>query len=371
MTSPKINETQQVSPKNTMFIIGMMQIGVGLLSFQRIAALNSAQDAWFPVLLTGASTLIIMGVIFRLLENEKPYGTQELFSMHKRFFGTIVGNALNVVAIAYQFMVGLVFLRAYIEIINVWIFPKLSPLAFSFIFSVIIWYLVMGGFRAITGIFYLSFIYILPLNLVDFYLIGDSHLSNLLPMLEHMPYDYLQSFFKMIPCYLGFETILFYYPFLKRPKEAKQWAMFGLTLTTSVYVTLCILGTVYFSHGELMTQVWPIISFWKSIHFPLFDRFEYLGMILWIWALIPSFALGTWVVSRGIREITGYIKQKYALIFVFLLNILFCTIIHNRLQINLILHYLSYVGFGFLYIYIPFLFFWQWILKKKRRRKHV
>lgn len=369
MASTKINETQQVSPENTMFLTGMMQVGIGLLSFQRIAASDSGQDAWFPVLLTGISTLIIMCIILRLLENEKQYGTPELFSIHQRFFGTKIGNALSVVVMAYQFTSGLVFLRAYIEIINAWIFPKLSPLVFSFILSTIIWYLVMGGFRAITGIFYLSFIYILPLNLVNFYLIRDSHLSNLLPMFEHTPYDFLQTFFKMIPSYLGFESILFYYPFLKRPKEAKKWSLFGLTLTTSVYVTLCLLGTVYFSHGELVTQVWPVISFWKSIHFPLFDRFEFIAMILWIWALIPSFALRAWIVSRGIRESTGLIKQKYALIFVFLLYILFCTIIRNRLQIDLLLNYLSYAGFGFLYIYIPFLLFWQWLLKKMGRKR--
>ncbi|WP_157800343.1 GerAB/ArcD/ProY family transporter [Sporolactobacillus pectinivorans] len=369
MENVKIDETRQVSPVNTLFLVLGMQIGISILSFQRVAAQNSGYDNWVSVALMGLSTLGVMWIVLRLLHNEESYGQPELFSMQKRFFGRWIGTLLNIYVMSYQFSVIVIFMRGYIEIIQVWIFPRLGTLSFAAIFSIIIWYTVMGGFRAITGTFFLSFVYLVPLHLLNILAIGNAHFSNLLPMFEHSIGDLAQTFMKMGPCFIGFETILYFYPFIKRPQQAGKWCYFGLLTTTALYLTLSLVATVNFSPGELKTEVWPALSFWKSIHFPLVDRLEYIGIVYWLCVLIPNVSLGAWIVSRGIKISIPLIRQKYALVFVMLMITLSCALIRDRQQFDWISHWIANIGLFCMYVYIPFLLFWQWLLKKKGAKK--
>ncbi|GGL42581.1 GerAB/ArcD/ProY family transporter [Sporolactobacillus putidus] len=366
----RINETHQVSPVYALFIIKGMQVGVSVFSFQRIVSRDSEQDAWIPVMVMGLSTLVIMWIMLRLLKNEQAYGMPDLFAMHRRFFGPWIGNLFSAVIIAYEFCIVIIFMRAYIELLQMWVFPRLPVLSFTAIFCLIVWYIVMGGFRTITGTFLLSFIYLLPLFLVNSFSVTEAHFNNLLPLFDHSPAELARSFIKLSPCYLGFESLLFFYPFLKRPQQAEKWCYYGLLTSLSVYVTTTVLGTVYFSQGELQTLIWPLLDFWKSIHFPLFDRFEYIGIVYWLTVLIPNISMGVWIVSRGIKQSAPVIKQKYALVPVLLLLILICVVMKERSQIDWLNTTVSRVGLCIIYIYIPFLLFWQWILKKKEGMTH-
>lgn len=341
-----------------------MQIGISVLSYERLVSQDSGPDAWIPVMIAGLSTLLIMWLILRLLENEQSYGRPELFAMHKRFFGPWIGNLLSAAFMVYEFCIAIVFMRAYIEIVQVWMFPGLTTLTFATVFSLIIWYIVMGGFRTITGTFLLGFVYILPLFLIDCFSGDNVRFDNLLPMFDHSPGGLARSFMNLSSCYLGFESILFYYPFIKRPQQAKKWCYYGLIASISIYVTTMIIETAYFSQGELQTLVWPVLVYWKSIHFPLFDRFEYIGIVNWLCVLIPNISLGAWIVSRGIKQSAPMIKQKYALVLVILMFIVICVIIKDRSQIDWLNLTVSRIGFYIIYAYIPFLLFWQWLLKK-------
>lgn len=365
MQQNRINETHQVSPVNAFFIVTGSQIVVNILKFQSVVTEDAEQDAWISVLLMGLGTLLVMWCILRLLNNEQNYGQPDLFSIHKRFFGSWIGNLLNLAIILYEALGAILYLRAYIEILNVWLFPRLSPLGFAAIFSLLIWTVVIGGFRTITGTFFLNFIYLLPLYFINTFIFSDAHFSNLLPIADHSLADLSNSLIKASSCFLGFESILFYYPFIKRPKLAVKWCYFGLLNTTYTYLLLTIQGLVYFNIGELRTLVWPVLTFWKSIHFPLVDRFEYIGIIYWLTVLIPNVSLGAWIVSRGVKQIAPVIKQKYALVAFLLILTAVCAIIQSRPQIEWINALISHIGFYLVFVYIPFLLIWQWLLKIK------
>jgi spore germination protein (amino acid permease) len=364
MVPVKVSETHQLGPMSGFFITQVMQIGIGFLSFQQPMSQYSAQDAWVSCLIGGLSSLVIMWFILHLLENEQKYGRADLFSIHQRLFGKWLGGVLNLATITFFMIYAAIFLRSYIEILQVWIFPQLSTLIFSVLFCIMIAYIVFGGLRTIGGICLLSFVYMIPLYAETAFAVPGAHFSNLLPFFDHGPKSLLLSTFYSIHIYLGSEMILFFYPYIKHPELTKKWCYFAVLNTLFIYLMMMILGTAYFSQGEMRLTIWPTVTFWKSITFPLLEHVDMINIIYMIWVLLPSTALSAWIVSRGVKHTFPVVRQKYALIFVLIGYIVAAELIANGHLVKTANDLFARIGFYFNFTYIPLLFFCQWVVKK-------
>ncbi|GAY78600.1 spore germination protein [Sporolactobacillus inulinus] len=363
----KIKPAHQVGPVSAFFIPQVMQIGIGYLSFQQIITKYSQQDAWLASLISGALSLGILWVVLRLLENERQFGMPDLFSIHTRIFGRRIGTILNLFTVTHVLLFAIMSLRSYIEIVHVWVFPQMATFLFSLIFCLIAWYIVSGGMRTIAGVCLLSFIYLVPLSILTLFIVPHAQFENLLPFVDHSPAALLKSCYELTRVYLGFELLLYVYPFISNPREARKWAFRSALTTVYFYTTTLILAIAYFSQGELQNTIWPTVAYWKSVRFPLVEHIDIIAIVLLLWATIPKVCLCSWIIARAVKFTVPKIKMKYSLIVILALFIAGTTMIRTGLlvrQLNI-----AYTRYGALiiYIYLPILLFCQWIKKKRGR----
>ncbi|TCP26625.1 spore germination protein (amino acid permease) [Scopulibacillus darangshiensis] len=358
-----ISEKSQVSPVMTLFLIHAMQVGVGILGFERYISAIAGHDAWMAVITTGISTHIVLWIMYRLLEKSSG---GDLIALQQELFGKYIGWGLNFLVLIYFLSFVLTILRTYIEVIQVWIFPEFSVWALGFIILLLAHSFVIGGFRTVTGICFLSFIYGAPLFIVKYFPLQYANFSNLMPIMEQSPLAILKATKVMTLSFLGFGLFMLYYPFIKRPKQSKKWAHFGLLTTTYTYLVTALVSYVYFSQGQLKHTIWSTLSLWKIVSFPVFERFEYVGITIWLFVVLPNICLGIWAVTRGAKLLFS-VRQKIiiptVLIILFISNGLF----QNRIQVDTLNSLISTVGFYFLYVYIPFIFIYQCVLLKVRK----
>lgn len=359
-TNP-INDTHKAGPMAIFFLTQTMQIAIEFVLFQQLVTKDSQQDAWIAVLLGGLSTFPVMWLILRLLEKERKYGQADLFSIQRRIFGKLIGSMLNLIVSLYVFLYSVTYLRSLIELLQVEIFPQLSTLVFSVLFCLIVWYIVIGGFRNIVGVCLINFIYLLPLFLSTVFVVPHAHFSNLMPILDHRPQQIFLSFFMNTHAYFGFEFILFYYPFIKKPEGAKKWAYFSLLTTMYTYLIFIILCIIYYTQGEVQKTIWPTLTFWKSIKFPFFEHIDIIFSIILLWGLVPLVSLCSWVLTRGIKFTFPVIKKKYSLIAVLILTIVTTCLIQDAQHVMLLNRFFNVVGFTAIYGYVPLLFLCQWL----------
>ncbi|RYM02133.1 spore gernimation protein [Sporolactobacillus sp. THM7-7] len=364
--SQKISEANKISPIGAFFLPHSMELGVGALSIHRIVSQYSGHDAWIPVLLFGLSTVGLMWMAFRLLEKERANGGSDIFSINQRFFGRWLGGAMNVIPLIYLALFGFVLLRSYIQILQIWIFPQLPTWGYVIIYCLMVWYIVIGGIRTVTGISLLSFFFMLPVFFTFLTSVRGAHYANILPMFDHGPVEILKGFKACTHSYLGCPMVFFFYPFLKRPERAEKWSYFSLLLMTYTYVTMMILGLLYFSQGEIKTLVWPTMSYWKTF-VPILDSVDVFFVIYWLWILLPSTCFAAWALSRGMKRVF-YLKQKHALVFVLIGFICASEWVRDAREINWLTKVFAELGFYTFFVYIPFLFVYQWIFYKVRRK---
>ncbi|MFT8870766.1 MAG: GerAB/ArcD/ProY family transporter [Sporolactobacillus sp.] len=362
-----ISDSRKVGPLAAFFIPQVMQIGMGFLSFQHIVTSYSGNDAWLSTLIAGLGTLLPMWVILRLLQNDRSCGQQpDLFSIHHHLFGRHVGNVLSFIIVLHTFLFAVAFLRGYIEILQVFLFPQLPMIVFSGLFIFIVWYVVMGGIRSIYGVCLLSFIYLLPLVALTMLAIPNVHLENLLPLFNHRPGQILTGVYMETHDYLGFELLIYVFPFIKSPKDAKKWAYFALLATLYFYMSLMIITSAFFTNGRLAQMIWPTLTLWKNINFPLIEHVGIVCIVILLWNLIPNVSLCMWITARFFKSACPAIKMKYSLLPLLALLVIAVEFIKNGPQVAWVNRLYSNSGFFIVYIYFPLLLLIQWIKKKIR-----
>ncbi|QFT88547.1 Spore germination protein YndE [Bacillus sp. THAF10] len=354
----------QVSPFLVFYLIHSTQFGVGALGYQRIIAMSAGYDAWIGIILIGIFTHIVVYMMYKICEKSKG----DLASAHRLVYGKWIGQGFNLFFILYFIASTVNVLRTYIEVIQVWLFPDFKTWFFSLFFLLLVYYIITGGFRVITGIAFLgvilpSYLYvmmIIPLEYANF--------RNILPIFDHSFKDIFLASKDMTLSMLGFETLLIYYPFLKNPEKSKKWAHLGVFVTTFVYVTFALVTFSYFSEGKLAKNIWATLSIWKIIELPFVERVEYIGIANWCLIILPNVCIFLWCASRLAKRMTN-LKHRTTLLLLTIIVFILMNQFEDRKLINKLNDYIGQVGFYMLYVYIPLLFllviFARWRKGKK------
>ncbi|MFP7299671.1 GerAB/ArcD/ProY family transporter [Neobacillus niacini] len=358
-----VPEKRKISPFLLFFLIHSMQVGVGILGFQRIIAESAGYDAWMSIILTGLMVHIILWMMFKMLK----IADGDLTSIHTFVFGKKVGKILSSIFILYFCLFSVTVLRSYIEIVQVWMFPELETFWFAFAFLLLVIYITYGGFRTVTGIAFFSVILPFYIALLFVIIIPYSDYTNLLPIFDHSVKELLLASRDMSFTVIGFETLLFYYPFIQKPEKSEKWAHFGALFTTLFYTYLAVLAYGYFSEAQLQKNVWPTLAMWKVITLPFVERFEYIGIANWSLVILPNICICVWCASRLTKQLTS-IRQKTSVPFIAILCLIATSLISTREQINILTDTTAKVGFYFNIIYVPLLFCGTLIAKKVRNR---
>ena len=357
MNTVKIN--YKVSPIFVFFLVHSAQFGVGVLGFARIIAKVAGYDAWMGVIIAGIIIHIIMWMIYRLLESVNG----NLITLHQHIFGKWIGNAFNLIFMAYFFLISVSVMRTYVEIVQVWMFPTAATWKLTIFLSILTYYIISSGFRVMTGICVISVVATCGYIMLLFITIKFSHFSNLLPMFSHSFGDILKAAKASIYTMIGFELILMMYPFIKTPEKSHKFAQYGVLFSNFLYLLSTILAFVFFSERQLSKTIWSQLSITQVIKLPFIERLEYIAISGYALIVITSIILPLWAATRGLYELF-HVKQKYILIFLLFITLIISQLLTERHDINNFISQISKGGFGIICVYIPILFLIMWVKKK-------
>jgi hypothetical protein len=166
--------------------------------------------------------------------------------------------------------------------------------------------------------------------------------------------------------YLGYEVLLFFYPFIKDPQKSKKWAHWGILSTTILYTLITITTFCYFSEGQLQKNIWATLAIWKVVEMPFVERFEYIGIANWNLVILPNVCIALWCASRILKRVTN-LKQKYGVLLLSLVILITVNFFKTREQVNHLIDFTGRVSFFLNYVYIPLLFFLVLIVKKVKK----
>lgn len=339
------------------------QTGIGVLKFQSHIVKGAGHDAWVSVLVFG---LLLHIIFFMMLYILKQSSHGDILSFHKDVFGKYFGGALNMFLAGYFLLFSLFAFHNYIDILPVWVFDGIAPWEYSMLLSVIILYIVSGGFRIVTAISFWGVVIPSFLLLSLLYLLQYAEVSYLTPVFQYGIKDYLISAKEAAPVFLGFETVLVFYPFIKNRETSSKWGHIALFFTTILYTSITIITFLFFSQGKLEHLTWPTLTMIKIITFPFLERFEFIFIFTWLLVVMPVICITMWSAIRSIKLTIPKAKPTYLLVGL-LVIFHFVNVQLNEIQYSIpFAKTVSYSGLVFLFGYIPLLFLIAVIRKKMK-----
>ncbi|WP_066056815.1 GerAB/ArcD/ProY family transporter [Robertmurraya korlensis] len=360
----RIPERLKVSPFFAFYLVQAIQIGVGILGFQRLLTKAAGNDAWISILFAGIGVHVIIWMTYKILDKQEG----DITDVHKILFGKWIGAALSLLLIMYLSLLSITILRTYIEVVQVWIFPGIRISLFSASILIIVFYVVNGGLRTVTGMAVLGVILPAYLLFSLFYPLKYSFFENLLPIFDHSILEILQSTKQVTLSILGFETLLFYYPFLKEARKSQKWAHLGSASTIFVYLAVMVVSTAYFSEEQLMRNIWATLTMLKIVELPFVERVEYVAISSWLFVILPNICLAIWAASRGLKRILNKKQRPMVVLLLIFVCVVSCTL-RTREQVDMLNNYTAQIGFFLIYGYIPFLFLFSTVYYRIKGRK--
>ncbi len=359
-----VKENKMVSPYFLFFLMHSTQTGIGVLNFQSKIIKGAEHEAWISVFALGLLMHIIFFMILYIL---KQTSSRDILSFHKDVFGKYFGGALNIIITCYFAAAGLFTLHIYIDVLEIWVFDGINSWEYSLLFSILIFYIIAGGFRIVTAISFWGVVIPSFILLSLLFVLKYAEVTYILPLFQHRVMDYFISGKEALPIYLGFETVLVFYPFIKDGERAKKWGHLGLLNTTLQYTIITILTFLFFSQGKLVHLTWPTLTMIKIISFPFLERFEFIFIFTWLLVIMPVICIYLWSAIRTIKLTIP--KAKPTFILIGLLAIYhFVNSYFVEMEFSLLLgEIVNYSGLVFLFGYIPFLFIVSIVRKKLKK----
>lgn len=355
-----IKKNLQIPAFYLFFIICNIQIGVGILGVPKYIFMESKQDAWISVLIAIAFMLLVLYVIFLILNQ---YKNADLFGIQVDIFGRWIGKILGTLFIVYFLNVAMSVLLTYVHVIQLFIYPTMSSFLMGLLLLSLVVYGILGGIRVIVGITFIFFI-LTPWILIFLYdPISRMEMTHFQPMFQTSIKNLLKGARKTTYTFLGFEILFIIYPFIQNKSKAKLSTFFGVIFTGLVVFATTVISIGYYSPQDFSKIDWPVLQLFKSISYPLLERFDYIVVVEWMLLTIPTIMLSMWVVTYGTKRLFK-VKQKTMLYIISIILLTICSMTKNHYATLWITDLIAQIGFWIAFIY-PFILLVLVLIKKK------
>jgi spore germination protein (amino acid permease) len=351
------------------FIIHGVQVGVGLAGLPRVVYLAAKHDAWISVFLAGMITSVVLAFMVQML---KQYDSADLYGIHVDIFGKWAGHSLNFIYMIYMTSTFFIILMNYVEIVQVWIFPTLPTWQLSLVLILLVIYAVYGGIRVVVGVAFLSVVGTIWLAVVIFVPLQFGDFTHLFPIMNANAKQLLMGAHSTTLSMLGFEIILFVYPFVKEKQKTMLFVQIGNLLTTIVFTFATLISIVFFASNSLEKTIWPVLSMFKIVRLPNLERFEFIAVSFWMLIILPNMCFYLWAASKGFSRILRR-KQKWGAWIIAMASFTASFFIKSRYEMNTITDLVAKLGFYFAFCYPVLLAMIVFIKKwyKRRESKHA
>lgn len=348
-----------------MFIIHDAMVGVGLPGYQRIVYKVVGHDAWLAVLIAGLVTHIVVWLIIKTL---RKFGDKDLYEIHLLVYGKWIGKIANLIYAVYFLIATIIVMRNYIEMIQVWLFPNAPQWILALLITCIVFYGVNGGLRTIVGACFTFTTLTLWLILLLYFPLFYAEWNRALPILEADVTQLSKGILSMSFTMTGFEILYFVYAYARDKSKVQWFAQMGVLSVNVVYAAVMLVSVVYFGSGELLKTDWATFTMLKIIKFPFLERFEYIGVSLWLIVIVPNLLMYSWAGTKGLKRTLAW-KQTYWLYIFLGITWLACSLIDSRLHMEHINDLFAKGAVYIVYVYPVVLFgvvsFHFWKQKKK------
>ena len=277
-----MNHKEFITPYGLFTTIVVTIVGVGIFSYPRELAANVGTDGWVITIISGIISYLLIYLAYKAIKNND-YG--KFYDVLEGNFGKILGSILALIFVVYNIFSISIGMRIFIEVIKMYLLQK-TPTEFLLLITILVGsYLVRNDLDILVKFNEVSFwVMFIPIVVVLLCTLNRTDFTNILPILNNNPYDYIRTIRTSLFTFGGIQIIYMILPFMKNKKEIPKIALKSIAFVTIFYVIIVVFTLAVFTKSQTKILLWPTITMIKSISIPgaFIERWEGVVMALWV-----------------------------------------------------------------------------------------
>lgn len=340
-------------------------VNYGMYTFPNLLS-DLGNSAWLQPFAFGVLGSLILWVMIKLCER---FPTDQLFIINEKVLSKPIGKVINSFIVIYGLMMVTNIASNYLRLVQVLALEHITLYGAGLSFYVVIATIVQGGIKLIARFCMISFFMTVWMVFLLYYPMSKGVWITAFSHLNFQASNWLITFHRSMIAFLGFELVMFIYPYIINKKKAYRDAMLGFWVSIFFYFIVAFSGVVYFSPWQIDHLLYPVFNFFKAVEFSFLERIEILGLSMWIFLILNSCAAFLWLSTRGLDSILSKNKHRsWHLYFLVIVSLfLFLGPIPIAIQELILTKIPVFIAYG-IFVWPLFLLFVSTVRKQGKRK---
>ncbi len=264
-------------------------LGVTLFAYPKMMTEYSGTNGWIVTIIGGVIAWGIAYMIYTVIEMNN-YNRFDIILRDS--FGNKLSKVIIIIFIFYTIIIISTELRAFVEMIKIYLLEK-TPLEIILISFILIGVsLIRGDLRVLIAFNGIAFwVMIIPILVSMFVTIGEGDLTNMLPLIQTSQMNYFKGIRTALFAFGGFEILFLIIPYVKNKKEGKKVLKWSFLLIIAIYCIAILFTVAMFSSSQTKILLWPTITLIRSVQLPgsLIEHWEGVVMTFFIMFYFTTF----------------------------------------------------------------------------------
>ncbi|KOS67963.1 spore gernimation protein [Lysinibacillus contaminans] len=292
---------------HVVFLAQSAMIGSGILTLPRELSSVGYSQTFLPILFGVFASLTLWPMVWLNLK----YPNENLFRINEILLGKGLGKILNVLIILQftLFIAGII--NKYMHLIQSTALPEQTITKPVLLFLLLLIYIVNGGIKSIARFCMLTFFLTIGIFYFTYWAVQKGDFSHLFPLFNFNGKELFEAMGKGYLAVLGYGAIMFYFPYIVDQKKAFKHVLTGIWISISLCFITVLISVMYFSEWQLKHIEFSILNLLKSGELSFVERFDIIGVTLWVFLILTTVAVYLWSAKEGIVSLFSKEKKYY------------------------------------------------------------
>lgn len=292
---------------HVIFLVQNIMVGMGLLSLSNSLSPVGYSQWWFPILFGIIANITLIPMIWLALQ----YRDDDLFDIHEKLLGKWIGKMLNGFLIIYATILFAAVIQNYLDLVQIALLPERTITGHLLLFILLTVFIVKGGIKSLARFCILTFF--LAVWMVYFLRWGmvDGEISHLLPLFNFTGTEFWDAMKKGYNSVLGYELLMFFFPYIREPEKAFKHASFGIWITSIIYLSVTTVSVMYFTEWQMEHNLFPILKLFQAVDLSFVERMDKLGITVWVFLILTTAGAYLWVAKKGVDSVRNKNSQYH------------------------------------------------------------
>lgn len=294
---------------HVIFLAQSIMIGTGILSLpQKMSSMGFTQ--WFVPIIFGVIATFTLWPMVWLCSK---YPTEHLFRINEILLGKVIGKAINLFFILQFIVFSAGIISNYMHLIQSTALPEQTITLPVICLLLLLIYIVSGDIKSIARFCMMTFFLTIGMVYFTRWAIEKGEFSHLLPLFNFNAKQFFDAFKDGYLSILGYELIMFYFPYIMDQKKAFRHSLIGIWISILICFFTTVVSVIYYSEWQLKNVEFSVLNLFKAGEFTFVERIDIIGITLWVFLILSSVTAYVWCAKIGIDSV--FKKKKIYILY--------------------------------------------------------